>query len=113
MIVDTRRIVFSPEAVREAVKLYRASFPEKQPPGSIGPIFIRNTAPVTLGVSVQAVGATKHREIEMAASEVAVMLILYCRKAKIPLPRTGAKAIETQGDSLVLSVSKAMQTVAV
>ena len=111
MIVDTRRIAFSPEAVREAVKLYRASFPDKQPPGILGPIFIRAAAPLLLGVSVQAVGASNFREVEMAESEVAVMLILYCRKERIPLPSKGSKAIEAQGDTLVLTVSKAMATV--
>lgn len=111
MIVESRRIVFSPEAIREAMKLYRESFPQKQPPGILGPIIIRNQAPLTLGISVQAVGANNFREIEMAETEIAAMLILFCRRMKIPLPRSSSKAMEVQGDSIVLSITKAVTTV--
>ncbi|QJE72310.1 hypothetical protein HHL28_03625 [Aerophototrophica crusticola] len=108
MIVDTRHIMFSPEAVREAVKTYRSLFPQKQPPGLVGPILIRSANPLVLGIKIQAVGARVFREIEMEESELAAMLILYCRHARIPLPRTAAKSIEAQGEHVVLVVSKAM-----
>lgn len=108
MIVENRRIIFSPEAVREAVKLYRESFPQKQPPGVLGPIILRNQAPLALGISVQAVGASNFREIEMAETEIAAMLILYCRRLKIPLPRASSKSMEAQNDSLVLSITKVL-----
>ena len=108
MITDTRRIQFSPEAIREAVKLYRTLFPQKQPPGLLGNIFIRASSPVVLGVTVQATGASTFREIEMGESEVAAMLIIYCRKMRVPLPRTAEKSIVAVGHSLVLEVTKSV-----
>ncbi|HYC02778.1 MAG TPA: hypothetical protein VED40_05760 [Azospirillaceae bacterium] len=111
MIVETRHITFSPDALREALRQYRSLFPEKQPPGQVGRIWIRSQSPLVLEVSIQAIGATNFRELQMGENEVGGMLILYCRKAKIPLPRAGTKSIEARGDSLVLTVSKAMPVV--
>lgn len=108
MIVDSRHIMFSPEAIREAVKTYRELFPNKQPPGLLGPIIIRGNAPLVLGVKVQAMGASVFREVEMEESEVAAMLIVFCRKLKIPLPRTANKSIEVEGENIALIVSKAL-----
>jgi len=108
MIVDSRHILFSPQAVRAALTAYRELFPQKQTPGILGPIFIRSNSPILLGIKVQAVGASGFREFEMEESEVAAMLIVYCRKMKIPLPRTANKSLEVEGDNIALIVSKAM-----
>lgn len=108
MIVDSRHIMFSAEAIREAVKTYRELFPAKQPPGILGPVIIRSSDPLMLGVKVQAVGSSNFREVEMDENEVAAMLIVYCRKLKIPLPRTADKSIEVEGENVALIVSKAM-----
>jgi hypothetical protein len=108
MIIDSRQIQFSAEAVKEAVKTYRELFPQKQPPGLLGTVSIRGLNPISLGVKVQAVGSRVYREVEMTESEVAAMLILYCRKLKIPLPRSADKAIKVQGDNLSLIVSKTL-----
>lgn len=111
MIVDSRHIQFSPEAVRAAVKTFRELFPQKQPPGLLGPIMIRSDNPLILGVKIQAMGSSVYREIEMEEAEVAAMLIIYCRKMKIPLPRAAEKSMEVDGDRIALIVSKAMQIV--
>lgn len=108
MIVDSRHIMFSPEAIREAVKTFRELFPSKQPPGLLGPIIIRSADPLVLGINIQAMGASNYREVEMEESEVAAMLIVFCRKLKIPLPRTANKSIEVEGENIALIVSKAM-----
>ncbi len=108
MIVDSRQIQFSAEALKDAVKTYRELFPQKQPPGLLGAVMIRGINPISLGVKVQAMGSRVYREIEMAESEVAAMLILYCRKLRIPLPRTADKAIKVQGDNIALIVSKTL-----
>ncbi|MBP7336051.1 hypothetical protein [Niveispirillum sp.] len=100
--------MFSPEAIREAVKTFRELFPTKQPPGLLGPIVIRSADPLVLGVKIQATGSSTYREVEMEESEVAAMLIVFCRKLKIPLPRTANKSIEVEGDNIALIVSKAM-----
>lgn len=108
MIVDSRHILFSPSALRAALSTYRELFPQKQPPGHLGPIIIRRQSPIMLGIQVQAYGASAYRELEMAESEVAAMLIVYCRKLKIPLPRTAEKAIKVEGDNIALIVSKTL-----
>jgi hypothetical protein len=108
MIIDARHILFSPEAIRDAVKTYRELFPQKQPPGLLGPVFIRSTSPLQLGVHVQAMGALGYRELCMEASEVAAMLIIYCRVKKIPLPRNAEKSLEAQGENIGLMMTKAV-----
>ncbi|MFY8092943.1 MAG: hypothetical protein ACOVN0_05600 [Niveispirillum sp.] len=108
MIVDSRHIMFSPEAIREALRSFRELFPTKQPPGLLGPIVIRSADPLVLGVKIQATGSSTYREVEMEESEVAAMLIVFCRKIKIPLPRTANKSIEVEGENIALIVSKAM-----
>ncbi|MDG5494254.1 hypothetical protein [Niveispirillum sp. BGYR6] len=113
MIVDSRQIQFSAEALKDAVKTYRELFPQKQPPGLLGTVMIRGINPISLGVKVQAMGSRVYREVEMAESEVAAMLILYCRKLRIPLPRTADKAIKVQGDNIALIVSKTLTLPAV
>ena len=106
MIIDSRHILFSPPALRAALLTYRELFPQKQPPGHLGPIILRRNSPVVLGFQIQAHGASAYRELEMTESEVAAMLIVYCRKLKIPLPRTAEKAIKAEGDNIALIVSK-------
>jgi len=108
MIIDSRHIMFSAEAIREAVKTYRDLFPAKQPPGLVGPIVIRSSDPLILGVKVQAIGSTTYREVEMDENEIAAMLIVFCRKIKIPLPRTANKSFEVEGENIALVVSKAL-----
>ncbi|HYE50974.1 MAG TPA: hypothetical protein VEB20_15370 [Azospirillaceae bacterium] len=108
MIVENRRITFSAAALREAVKLYRDLYPQKQPMGTLGRIWLRNQSPVLLEVSIQSAGATQFREVQMGESEVGGMLILYCRQMKIPLPRHCTKAIEGHGENIVLTVAKSM-----
>lgn len=112
MIVDSRHILFSPPAIRAAMLAYRDIFPQKQPPGILGPVLIRAVDPIRLGIKVQSPGSSGYREIEMSESEVAAMLIVYCRKLKIPLPRAADKAIEVDGENIALIVSKtlALQT---
>jgi len=107
VLTDLRALTFSSMALRQAFELTRQVAPERIPPGPIASIVLRGSGPdVTAVVLVQQPGATRLREVEVPAIRLAAMLILFCRKLDIPLPRQARKrlAIVHEGGEARLSL---------
>lgn len=106
MITERRQILFSNESLKEAVKFAATVMPDKVPHGMIRRVWVGEEPELMLFVQVEPLGARKLTEVSFRHTEIAVMLILFCRKLKIPLPRSADKYLEMEGGNLSLVITK-------
>lgn len=107
MIVERRQVLFSPSALLEAARLY-AELPQQRdvPHGMVTAVSLAaSPAGPVLSIRVHQSGASQLRSVPLAGAKVLAVLILLCRKRRIPLPRNAEKALAVEGDNLVLSVA--------
>ena len=106
MITEKRQILFSNDALREAVRHVASVMPDKVPHGMIRRVWLSEEPELLLFVQVEPLGARKLYEVSFRHSEIAAFLILFCRKLKVPLPRTAEKYLEVEGGNLSLVITK-------
>jgi len=111
MILETRELVFTNTALKKAFAWY-AMVPNQSdlPIGVITAVNPKPGGAVT--VMVQQSGATRTREVSFTASKVMAVLLFFCRKQRIPIPRDAGKDIATSGDTIVLTISGETRTTA-
>ncbi|WP_158047833.1 hypothetical protein [Skermanella pratensis] len=110
MITERRQVIFSNDAVREAVRLFAALHPDKMPHGQVRRVWTATEPELQLFVQIEQIGARKLHELRFGQGEIAAFLILFCRKNKIPLPRSSEKFLEIENGSLSLVITKQILT---
>jgi len=110
MIFETRELVFTNSALKKAFAWY-ATVPNQSdlPLGAITAVTPRPGGAAM--VMVQQSGASKNREVPFTPSKTMAVLLFFCRKQRIPIPRDAEKDITTQGDSISLTISGKTRTV--
>lgn len=110
MILESRELVFTNSALKKAFAWY-ASVPNQGdlPPGAIATVIPKPGGAVT--VLVQQSGASKNREVSFSASKTMAVLLYFCRKQRIPIPRDAEKDIAAHGDAISLTISGKTRTV--
>ena len=105
MIYERRRLAFAAEALREVFRCY-AEIPKQSdlPMGTITRVTVCPAAPVRVTVLIQQSGASRLREIEIAADKLLVALIYFCRCQRIPLPRNPVKSLSVAEGQIVLDL---------
>jgi hypothetical protein len=106
MITERRQILFSNEALREAVVLLRDSYPDRVPMGQVRRVWTLGEAAPQLVVQLEKPGARALHEHVLSQREIAAAVILLCRKLKVPLPRSSDKYLEVEGGALSLVITK-------
>jgi hypothetical protein len=103
MIVETRELFFTNSALKKAIAWY-----QKAPNQTDLPLGVVTTVTPTseggLSVQIQQSGASRTREVLFTPSKTLALLLLFCRRQKVPIPRDAAKEIETADDGLILIV---------
>ena len=61
---------------------------------------------IQLVVQVEQAGARQLIDLAFTQGEIAAFLILFCRKSKIPLPRSADKFLEVENGCLSLVITK-------
>lgn len=103
MITDRRQILFSSEALREAVRLYAATYPGKTPVGAVVDVQVTSAdGQPNLVARFEQPGSRTLNDVRFGPHQVAAFLILLCRTLKIPLPRRAEKSLAVEGNSIVL-----------
>lgn len=102
MIAETRQLVFSNSALRKAFAWYQTAKQSDLPHGVIASVTPRPDGSVTL--MLQQSGASRLREIAFSPSRTMGVLLYFCRKQRIPIPREADKDIDGVDDSLVLTI---------
>ncbi|PWC33933.1 hypothetical protein [Azospirillum sp. TSO35-2] len=103
MIVETRELFFSNSALKKAIAWYQKAPNQTDLPLGV----VTAVAPKTdggLSVQIQQSGASKSREVTFTPSKTLALLLLFCRRQKVPIPRDAAKDLETVDDGLILIV---------
>ncbi len=109
MIFETRELVFTNTALKKAFDWY-AKVPNQGdlPPGAITGVIPKPGGAVS--VLVQQIGASKNREVPFTASKTMAVLLYFCRKQRIPIPRDAYKDIAANGDAISLTISGETRT---
>eukprot|EP01012_Entosiphon_sulcatum_P048927 TRINITY_DN67504_c0_g1_i1.p3 TRINITY_DN67504_c0_g1~~TRINITY_DN67504_c0_g1_i1.p3 ORF type:complete len:115 (-),score=24.95 TRINITY_DN67504_c0_g1_i1:201-545(-) len=111
MIVETRELFFTNPALKKAVAWY-----QKVPNQTDMPLgVVTEVTPKPGGgivVTIQQSGASKSREVVFSASKTLAVLLLFCRRQKIPIPRDAVKDIATADDGISLVIRGEVMTAA-
>lgn len=101
---EFRQILFSNEELIEALYEFSQSTQTKLPPGKIVSCIpvVEDKVAVRLQLLDRASGETQ--AASLSSELVAAVLLRYCIKNSIPMPRAGTKAIQVHGDQISLDV---------
>lgn len=103
MILETRRLFFSNAALRKAFAWYqRAASQSDLPTGMITAVVPRVGGAVL--VTLQQSGTSRLREFLFPPGKTIGVLLYFCRKQRIPIPRDGDKDIAATEDGLALTI---------
>jgi len=103
MIVETRKLFFTNSALHKAIAWYQKVPNQSDLP--LGAVTMVTPKPGGgLAVTIQQSGASKGREILFTASKTLGLLLLFCRRQKIPIPRDAAKELDIGGDGIFLVI---------
>ncbi|WP_029008379.1 hypothetical protein [Azospirillum halopraeferens] len=103
MILETRHLVFTNPSLRQALAWYATAPGQTDlPHGVITAVTPRAGGGLT--VSVQQSGASKIRDVSFTASKTLGVLLYFCRKQRVPVPRDAHKDLSIEGDAIVLTI---------
>lgn len=103
MIFETRHLVFTNTALRQAFAWYqRVPNQSDLPFGTITAVTPRVGGAVR--VMVQQSGSSKGREVAFEPSKTLGVLLLFCRRQKVPIPRDAEKDIVPSDDGIMLTI---------
>ncbi|MBP2230494.1 hypothetical protein J2847_003799 [Azospirillum agricola] len=103
MIVETRELFFTNSALKKAIAWYQKV--PNQPDLPLGVVTMVTPKPGgSLVVTIQQSGASKGREIAFTASKTLALLLLFCRRQKIPIPRDAVKDLDNGEDGIYLII---------
>ena len=105
VVSESRQIVFSHDVLRAAlVELERRRL-FTPPPGAIVACELTENRTVPAKLTFHDVLADETHKVEVDHSKLAVALIQYCRKQKIPVPKTAAKHLKLEDGKISLNFS--------
>ncbi len=103
MIVETRELFFTNSALNKAIAWYQKAPNQSDLP--LGVVTMVMPKPGGgLVVTLQQSGASKGREVIFSPSKTLAVLLLFCRRQKIPIPRDGDKDMEMGDDGISLII---------
>jgi len=103
MIVETRELFFTNSALTKAIAWYQKAPNQSDLP--LGVVTMVTPKPGGgLVVTLQQSGASKGRDVAFSPSKTLAVLLLFCRRQKIPIPRDGVKDIEMGDDGISLII---------
>lgn len=105
MITETRRIAFSNETLINVLTMARdKAVTQRLPPGVIDEIKLHDASAPKVTARINVLGGGKYQHVTFPQSELAAMLIVYCKSKKIPLPRNASKSFEINQGALTLTI---------
>lgn len=103
MIYEIRELTFTEAALKDAFRWYQAAPNQKDMPhGSIASVIAQPGGGVT--VTLQQAGASRMREVTFPSARLLMVLLYFCRKQRIPIPRDGEKTLSADEAGIVLTI---------
>lgn len=106
MITERRQIIFSNDALKDALLLFRTAYPDRVPHGRIHRAWVVDGPDLAVHAEIEPSGARRFLGVRFGKSEMAAAVILYCRRHKIPLPRVADKFLEAESGCLSLVITR-------
>ncbi|MBY0429795.1 MAG: hypothetical protein K2Q10_01240 [Rhodospirillales bacterium] len=101
---ETRRILFSPAELNEAMSLLATQSKFPMPPGTLDRVVFDPAKEPALVLTRRIVGSVMPQMFAFRKEEVAAGLILYCRSHKIPLPRNSRRSLVKHDDGAIFVI---------
>lgn len=109
MILENRQILFTNVALRQAFAWYQVVPNQSDlPPGAISAVTPRNGGGAS--VSIITSGSSKPREVTFTSSKMMAILLYFCQKQRVPIPRDGDKELTVSDDGLMMTVDYSVKT---
>ena len=105
MAREERNIYFSPDEVLRALQVYC----EQTGKQHLSRLFVDHLLTLNVSVDPEFKLVAVRKDAPSATfpfpnAEVAAALILFCRMNSVPLPRSGTKALNYEGDEVILRI---------
>jgi hypothetical protein len=100
--IEMRRVVFSSDEFRDALRDHGGDGQVKLPAGNFQSIVFNDDSHKELTASISPPGAETATDVVLSVAAVAATLLKYCMHLGIPLPRSAQKSISLSGTSIVL-----------
>lgn len=107
MPIEDRRIIFSSDEVYKA--LYALSVKKNMtqpPPGFIKMVTVNKDDPSEVIIKLENPNQQKTAKLEYSRDFLAAALMMFCRGAGIPLPKTAVKSVMINDGQVILRVEK-------
>jgi hypothetical protein len=111
MIYELRELTFTEAALKDAFRWYQSAPNQKDcPHGAIASVKPQPGGGVM--VLLQQAGASKMREVAFTSSRLLMVLLYFCRKQKIPIPREAEKTLSSDEAGIILTIGYQFRSVA-
>lgn len=110
MPTELRTLVFSNEELRQAVLHFHKNSVEILPSQRISTCEIHKDAGISLHLMVYDEAQNKNTPVVLETPMVAAILLKYCFKERIPVPKKSDKSLQVIGDNLALRIAVNAQT---
>ena len=105
MITETRTLLFAHSDLTEAIHAFDRDKMRFLPEGDLMTVEVTGRAEPAVRVIIQVSGHIFPKTINLSGSQVAAILIHYCIKNRIPIPKQAHKCIETIDGDVALLVN--------
>jgi hypothetical protein len=100
--IEMRRVVFTSDEFRDALRDYGGDAQVKLPAGNFKSVAFNDDSHKELTASISPPGAEATTDVVLSSAAVAATLLKYCMQLGIPLPRSAQKSISLSGTNIVL-----------
>lgn len=110
MIYEVRELTFTEAALKDAFRWYQAAPNQNDCPHGV----IASVKPQPGGgviVLLQQIGASRMRELAFPSSRLLMVLLYFCRKQKIPIPREAEKTLASDEAGIILTIGHQFRSV--
>lgn len=103
MIYELRELTFTEAALIDAFRWYQAAPNQKDMPHGVVAA-VKPQAGGGVVVLLQQAGASKMREVAFTSTRLLMVLLYFCRKQRIPIPRESEKNLSNDEAGVILTI---------
>lgn len=110
MIYEIRELTFTEDALRDAFAWYQEAPNQKDMPHGV----IAAVTPLPGGgvkVTLQQAGASRMREVHFPSSRLLMVLLYFCRKQRVPIPRDAEKTLSADEAGIILTIGHQFRSI--
>lgn len=111
MIEERREVRFDKQSLIEACRWFQTLSKQTEiPHGLITDVILSDDDPPEMTVLMNQSGASKMRIINLKPTTLLPLILYFCKKQRIPVPRHSEKSFNADEESLVMILTKEHET---